>query len=344
MNTSPSSYIRKPLARKRAGIALGVSAAALVLLAAASVWTGAVPIPPGELWGALWLPNAAEKASQILWNVRLPRIAAAIFSGAGLAVAGALLQAVLNNALASPGVIGVNAGSGLAVLLLAAFAPGLAVYTPVAAFIGALAAAGLVYGIARRTGASRMTLVLSGVAVSSILSALSDAVLTLRPETQINRTAFLIGSFSAVAPGSLGFAATCTAIGLLIAFAVSYDLNVLSLGDELSRSLGLRAGLCRALAVGAAALLAGSAVSIAGLLGFVGLIVPHAARALGGEDQRVLLPLCALMGAAFTLGCDLLARILFAPFELPVGILLSLLGGPFFLYLLVRRKRGRFHA
>ncbi|MEI3579937.1 MAG: iron ABC transporter permease [Acutalibacteraceae bacterium] len=329
--------MNKERAGRREAILL-VSGVLLLVLAAASICMGAVPVTLRELAEVLTTGETTTSAGRIIWFVRMPRTLAAILAGSALAVSGAVLQTVLNNPLASPSIIGVNAGSGLFTIALAAFFPGAVRYTPAAAFLGALFAVFAVYGIARKTGASRMTIVLSGVAVSSFLSAFTDAILTFVPDTQMNRMAFLIGSFSGVSMDQVRFAAGYILFGVAVSVVLSYDMNVLALGEETAASLGLRTGLYRMVFLVTAALLAGSAVSFSGLIGFVGLIVPHAGRMLVGQDNRYLIPLCVLLGGAFTLGCDIIARVLFAPFELPVGIVMSFLGGPFFIYLLLSRK------
>ena len=170
-----------------------------------------------------------------------------------------------------------------------------------------------------------------------------DTLITLFPDSAIGANAFLIGGFSGVSWNHLLFALPYIAVGLLLAHLFRYELNVLGLGEDTAASLGLRVGRYRFMLIVTAALLAGSAVSFAGLLGFIGLIVPHAARFLVGPDHRLLVPVSALLGAVFTTGCDLLARILFAPYEIPVGIIMSFLGAPFFIYLILNRKRGRIH-
>lgn len=346
MNTLPSCSTRMPLRQRpsaRWWWLVGMTGL-MATLGVASICVGSVPIAPGDVADVLLRQDTSSKFYQIITFVRLPRLLAAMLSGGALAVAGVLLQAVLNNALASPSTIGVNVGAGLATLLLAAVLPGYLQYTPLAAFAGALLAALLVYLLAAKTGASRMTLILAGVAVSSFLSAFTDTLLTLFPESQMNRVAFMIGGFSGVSMEGMGFALWLIPVGLLVAWVLSYDLNVLVLGDETASSLGVRTRLLRMVYLVLSALLSGCAVSFCGLLGFIGLIVPHAARFLIGEDHRFLVPMCILTGSCFALLCDLLARTLFAPYELPVGIVMSFLGGPFFLYLLLRQKRGRLHA
>ena len=314
----------------------------LLAAAAASISFGATRL---DLFAALRQAAAGtdSPAARILLHVRLPRTSAALLCGAALSVSGVLLQGVLNNALAGPNIIGVNAGAGFSVLLVSIFMPA-AAFVPAAAFLGALLAALLVYGIAVKTGAGRVTLVLAGVAISGMLTAGSNTLELLYPELVLGASNFFLGGFAGVTLQSLCAPAAYIAAGLAAAFCAAKGLNLLALGEETAQSLGLRVGRTRFLLVAIASLLAGAAVSFAGLVGFVGLIVPHAARALFGHDHRVLLPGAALGGALLVTVCDLLARVLFAPFEVPVGILLSFLGGPFFLMLLLRRKRRRLYA
>ena len=318
--------------------ALGILLAALTALA---VSLGPVQVPLSQLWGFLLGEEIPQSSWNILRHIRLPRAAAAVLTGAALAVSGAVLQAVLMNPLAGPNIIGVNAGSGFFVLAAALLFPGRWDVTPLAAFSGALLACGIIYALAAKTGASRITIVLAGVAVSGFFGAGSDAITVLVPDAWAGASAFLVGGFSGVTTGQLSFALWYVLGGLLSALLFSHDLNVLALGEETALSLGLSIKGCRFLFLAIAAVLAGGAVSMGGLLGFVGLIVPHAARFLMGEDNRLLLPAAALLGGAFVVGCDLLSRLLFAPYELPVGILLNFIGGPFFLWLLLKERRRR---
>ena len=318
--------------------ALGILLAVLTALA---VSLGPVQVPLSQLWGFLLGEEIPQSSWNILRHIRLPRAAAAVLTGAALAVSGAVLQAVLMNPLAGPNIIGVNAGSGFFVLAAALLFPGRWDVTPLAAFSGALLACGIIYALAAKTGASRITIVLAGVAVSGFFGAGSDAITVLVPDAWAGASAFLVGGFSGVTTGQLSFALWYVLGGLLSALLFSHDLNVLALGEETARSLGLPVKGCRFLFLAIAAVLAGGAVSMGGLLGFVGLIVPHAARFLMGEDNRLLLPAAALLGGAFVVGCALLSRLLFAPYELPVGILLNFIGGPFFLWLLLKERRRR---
>lgn len=333
--------------RFRAGLAapgvrlllLGVVTLGLLLL---GLRYGAVDLPARAVIDALF-HRGLDPGAQIVLFVRLPRVLAAMLAGSALAVSGCLLQTVLDNVIASPGIIGVNAGSGLLALVAAICLPHVWYASPLFAFAGALLTSLLVFGIGWRTGASRLTVILAGVAVSSLVTACSDTLLTLFPNAQISRTAFLIGGLAGVSLTTVRAAAVPALLGLGLALVFSHDLNVLALGDEAAAGLGMKVVRTRLLYLTIAALLAASAVSLAGLLGFVGLIVPHLARFLFGHDNRLLVPASALIGAALLLACDLLARSLFAPFELPVGIVLAFLGAPFFIWLLLHRKRGRLH-
>ena len=325
---------------KRSVAAPGALLAAALLL---SVGCGSQWYTPARLWQALCAADAADPVWRILCFVRLPRTAAAVLAGAALGVAGALIQSVLNNAMASPNVIGVNAGAGLGALMAASLVPGAAALLPGAAFVGALAAALFIWMLAAVAGLSRTTLILAGVTVSSILTACMNTLKLLFPDAAVGSTAFLLGTLSGVTTAQVQRALPWLAAGFVLAALLAADLNVLQLGEDMAAGLGLPVARVRFAALLTAALLAGAAVSFAGLLGFVGLLAPHIARRLVGGDNRRLLPVTALASADLMLLCDVAARVLFAPFELPVGVLLSLVGGPFFLFLLLRRKRSRLY-
>ena len=306
---------------------------------ALSLCVGSQGVALPRLLAALRAGDPADPVRRIVLYVRLPRMEAGLCCGAAMAVAGALLQAVLNNAMASPNVIGVNAGAGFFALLAGVLLPQRAV--PGAAFAGALVTALLIYLLALRAGLARTTLVLAGLAVSGILTAGVNTMRLLFPEGVTGADGFLIGGLSGVSLTAVGSALPYLAAGGVLALFLAPELNILALGEQTAASLGLPVGRTRLASILAAALLAGAAVSFAGLISFVGLLVPHIARRLVGVDHRDLLPACALLGAIFLLVCDTAARTLFAPYELPVGILLNVIGGVFFLYLLLGRKRGR---
>lgn len=322
-----------------------IPATALLCLGAAvlSLLLGAVRISPAALWQAfLEGPNSTN--GYIFWFARLPRTAACLLSGAALAVSGAVIQAVLSNKLASPSIIGVNAGAGLAVTVCCALGLLSGWVIALSAFGGAMASVLLVVFTAQKTGASRTTVILGGVAVNSFLNALSEALTTLVPDAGVLSGDFRVGGFASVVPARLVPAAVLICGALVLILTLHNDLDVLALGEDTAQSLGMPVRKMRTLFLVLAAMLAGASVSFAGLLGFVGLIVPHAVRRLAGSESRWLLPLCALGGAGFVTACDLAARLLFVPYELPVGILMSVLGGPFFLLLLLKGKGGRTYA
>ena len=329
------------MANKKAFAFLG--AAALCIMATlASLCLGAANLTLSELWQAIE-QDPSSTAGWIFYYARLPRTAACLLSGAALAVSGAVIQGVLHNKLASPGIIGVNAGAGLAVTLCCALGVLSGWAIAAASFAGAMISVLLVMFTAQKTGASRTTVILGGVAVSSFLSALSEAVTTLIPEAGVLSGDFRVGGFSSVAYTRLIPAGALILLALVVVLSLRNELDVLALGDETAQSLGLPVKKVRTVFLLLAAMLSGASVSFAGLLSFVGLIVPHTVRKVAGGQSGTLLPLCALFGGGFVTACDLAARMVFAPYELPVGILMSILGGPFFVLLLLKKKGGRVH-
>jgi len=328
--------------KKRSLLFLG--AAGLFLLSAVlSLCFGAALLSLQELLQAI-KSGPADTAGRIFWYSRLPRTCACALAGGALSCAGCVLQSVLGNKLASPGIIGVNAGAGLAVTLCCALGIFSGWAVALSSFGGAMAAVLAVFLLSQKTGASRTTVILSGVAMNSILNALRDAVNILVPETAMLSSDFRVGDFSSVVTPRLLPAGALILLSLMAVFSLCSELDVLSLGEETAQSLGLSVKRVRGIFLLLAALLSGAAVSFAGLLGFVGLLVPHMGRRFVGSESRLLLPFSTLLGAGFVTLCDLVSRTVFAPHELPVGILMSVLGGPFFLVLLLKRKGGPVHA
>ena len=308
------------------------------IAALASLCLGAAGLSPLALLDAI-LGSTDSVAGRVFWYVRLPRTVACLLAGAALSTAGCVIQNVLCNPLASPNIIGVNAGAGLAVTVCGAMGLLSGWALAGAAFAGAFLAVIAVSFAAKLAGASRTTVILAGVAVNATLGAVSDTVTSLFPDAGLLGSDFRVGGFGAVVSARLIPAGALILLALTAVLLLSNELEVLSLGEDTAQSLGLNARRMRTVFLALAAVLCGGAVSFAGLLGFVGLIVPHAVRRFAGSECRLLLPLCALWGAAFVTVCDLVARLAFRPRELPVGILLSALGGPFFLYIL--SKKGK---
>lgn len=303
----------------------------LLLLAAAAVMAlclGAAKYSPAEL-----LENR-----EILYYIRIPRVIAAIFAGAGLAGGGVIVQTLLGNSLAGPNIIGINSGAGFMVLIAGVVFPLLPQMQPLAAFVGALFAALMVYAMARRANASKMTILLTGVILNSLFNAVSEVLCTFFPDVNVGYAGFRVGGLSAVQPSVLYPAVGLIAAAIAVVMFRADILELLSLGDETAFTLGIPVKKSRLLFLVCAACMTGAAVSFSGLIGFLGLIVPHAARLLVGEEIRKLFPLSVIWGALLMLVCDTVARTAFAPFELSVGIVLSIIGAPVFIRILLKKK------
>ncbi len=325
---------------KRRNVTFGIVIAICVLAGILSLCLGAANLSVEELWQAICDGSSDSVAGNIFWYVRLPRTIGALLSGAALAVSGAIIQNVLANKLASPGIIGVNAGAGLAVTICIACGVVSGWLIAGVSFLGALIAVLLIVLTAEKAGASKTTVILGGVAVNTFLNAIAEAITTLMPEVALVSGDFRVGGFAAVVPARLLPAGILIVIGLLMVFTLCNELDIMMLGEETAKGLGLPVRKMRIVFLFLAALLAGASVSFAGLLGFVGLIVPHMARKLVGGESKYVLPFSALSGAAFVALCDLAARMVFQPYEVPVGIFMSFIGGPFFIFLLWKHKGG----
>lgn len=340
---SNTTQAARPRGGRLPALAL-LSLAALAAAALAGLVLGASGVGVADVLALLTGGRLTGTARSILVSIRIPRVLGGLLAGAAFASSGALIQAVLDNPLASPNVIGVNSGAGMAVLLVAALATaGVAVPVPlpVAAFLGALLASGLILAVSSRAGVSRLTVVLAGVAVNAVFGAGMNLVLTVAPNAYVGSSSYLVGGLSGVVLGSLAAPAALIAAGMALALALAARINVLALGHETAHALGVHVRALRAAGLACASLLAGAAVSFCGLIGFVGLMVPHVAKRFVGHDLRRVIPVSALWGATFTVLADVVARTAFAPYELPVGILMALMGGPFFVWLLMRGRGYR---
>ena len=324
--------------KKAPPLTLAVCLVVLVVATAIAFLIGSSSVSLGELVAWVTGGDVSSSAKSILVNVRLPRVLAALLAGAALAVAGAIIQAVLDNPLASPNIIGINSGAGLFVLIAASVFPSALWLPPLAAFAGALATALIIFGISLGANTSRLTVVLAGIAITTVFGAGMNAILIVNPDAYVGSSMFLVGGLSGVLMDDLGWPALYIIAGLAVAILSAGKLNIMALGDETAHALGMHVEACRLALLALAAVLAGAAVSFAGLLGFVGLIIPHLVRFFAGHDNRWVLPLSAVTGAVFVVVCDLLARVIFAPYEVPVGILMAFLGGPFFIYLILKNR------
>ena len=276
----------------------------------------------------------------VMMNIRLPRTIIAALVGANLAVAGALMQAVMRNPLADPGLTGVSSGAGLAAVTIMLAFPGLAGFVPVAAFFGGTAASFLVYLLAWKRGIDPIRIILSGVAVNAVLGG-GISLLSLVYSDKIQGVLmWMNGSLGGKTWFQVRTLLPYSAVGLAAAFFCISSANALQMGDDVAKNLGVRVNVVRVLLCMCAAFLTGISVATVGLIGFIGLMVPHIARLLVGSDYRYMLPSSAFMGAVLLIFADTGARTLFSPVELPVGIIMAICGGPFFIYLL--RKGGSY--
>ena len=307
----------------------------LMLTMVAGLCFGSAPLSLSQLAAAL---TGEGTARVILLGIRLPRVLAGLLAGIGLSTAGVLLQTVTANELASPNIIGVNSGAGLAVILLLTLVPNGGGLIPLGAFLGAFGAALVILAVGSRMGSARSGILLIGIAVTTLFNAAISFLSLLDEGVLAQYNHFTIGSLRAVRLGELTLPAIIICCGFCGAMALSGRLSLLSLGDAAASALGIRVKGLRIGAMACAAACAAAVVSFAGLLGFVGLVVPHIARAITGERPARMLPVSALAGGILVILADLLGRTLFAPSELPVGILMSIIGAPYFLILLLRRK------
>ena len=291
------------------------------------------------------MPFADNVDAQIFFVARLPRVLAAALVGSGLALAGVVFQALLRNPLASPDTLGVSAGAALGAVLAITFNADFSVLgvsaIPLSTLAGSLGALAIVYGLsaARRRGASSMVLLLAGVTLTTVLAAVTTFVRYVADFTQTLQTVrWLMGSLDVGSYGPIAAALVPMVLACAGFATLPRVLDLLSVGAESAAARGVDVPRAEKIALASASLATGAAVSLAGPLAFVGIIVPHLVRLLVGSDHRLVLPAAALFGSAFLVVCDLVARTAFAPAELPVGIVTAIIGGPVFLWLLFRRQ------
>jgi iron complex transport system permease protein len=329
--------------RRPSGAAFGTALAAFAVVAAlVGVGVGATAIGPGELVASL-AGRGTATSDAIVWALRLPRVALGFLVGGVLAVAGAALQALVRNPLADPYLLGLSGGAGLGAVLALAAGVVSAWVLPAAAFAGALGATVVVYRLALVAGGaldSRL-LLLAGVVVGAFAGALVAGILSVSEASQLRTaTLWLLGGLGGVGWGAGAALAVYSAPAVAVLVAESRALNLLALGEEPARYLGADVTRTKRRVFIAASLLAAASVAAAGIIGFVGLIVPHAVRLVRGHDHRVLLPAAFVLGGAFLVLADALGRAAFAPLELPVGVVTAVVGVPIFA-LLLRRWTAR---
>mgnify|MGYP003590836258 CR=1 FL=1 len=306
-----------------------------VLGIAISLAKGAVEIEFSEIIKLFFLHDIGIN-SQIIYNIRLPRTLVAICVGMNLAVAGAVLQAIMRNPLADPHIIGISSGAGLAGIATMILLPKLEYLITPISFVGAMFAAAIIYILAWKDGIRPVRIILAGVAVSAFFGSGISALMIFYSDRIHSALMWMVGGLAARSWPHVDIILPYTIVGFILAYVGARYLNILQLGDDIAKSLGVNVEVVRFSMTAVAAILAASSVSVVGLLGFVGLIVPHAARLLVGSDYRFLLPATALLGITVITFSDTFARVFFAPIELPVGIIMAFVGAPFFLYLLRR--------
>lgn len=321
----------------QAWLAVGIILGFMVLLGCfvASIALGVADIGPGEVYQALVAPNGSTE-HLIIRTVRVPRSLTALLVGAAVAVAGAIMQGLTRNPLADPGILGINAGAAFAVVIGVFWwdAASLSVYAGFA-MAGAAIAAVTVYGLGSlgRGGLTPMNLTIAGAALTALVSSLTTGLLILSQRTLEEIRFWLAGSVAGRDIELVVQVLPYLAVGLFLGLAMGKQLTTLSLGEEIAQGLGQNTLWVKGVAAVSVVLLAGGSVAIAGPIGFVGLIVPHLVRAWAGVDYRWILPYSALMGATLLLIADIGARLIIQPQELPVGLVMPLLGAPFFIYL-----------
>lgn len=341
----------------RGGWQAGPLAGALVLLCLVALSRGSLETPVGSVLKVLlergsfglWTGEVDARIATVIWEIRLPRILVAMGVGAALATAGACLQGLFRNPLADPGLIGVSSGGAIGSILAISslgWLPGLsgwlaAIQVPLWAMAGSMAATVVVYRVARIAGKTHIsTLLLAGIAVNALAGAIVGAVLYTSDNDALRRFTFwTLGSLHTTTWQTVGIMAPFVILPLLILPRYRSALNAFLLGEAEAYHLGFNTQVVKRIVVGLCAVMVGVTVAFCGLIGFVGLVVPHLVRMIWGPDFRRLIPASALLGAILVLAADLLARTVNAPAEIPIGVVTSLLGAPFFLYLIQRRKR-----
>lgn len=320
----------------RIGLVFVVSLCILAVLSVLALRIGSVSYTTAEILESIFDPSSTIHT--IIVNLRLPRVLLAAIVGMCLAAAGTLLQAVMQNPLADPGIIGVSSGASVAATVVFLVVPSWTSSLPVLAFLGAAAACLIIYLMAWKRGVEPTRIILAGTAVNAMLGAVSSFLTLLNADNLQGVLSWMNGSMAAVSWADVRQLGIYGGIGLVLALLCIKPANALQLGDDMAKNLGLRVNGMRILLSGVGAFLAAATVSVVGMIGFVGLVVPHITRLLVGSNHQVMLPTGMVLGACVVLFADTLGRTIAAPMEIPLGIIMAILGGPFFLFLL---RRGR---
>lgn len=336
---SISEKIRDPRSKKR-NLVMFLGLILLVAVLFISMIIGTANTSFSDLYN-VFVGVQNTESYRILYHIRIPRVLTGMFAGINLAIAGCILQGVLKNPLADPGIIGVSAGAGLAAMVVMIVLPEYTNMVPIVAFVGAMVATLILFALAWEDGIQPLKLILAGVTVSAFFAGGMTCLMVFFSDKIQGTVNWMAGGFSGASWKHVTMILPYTIIGLVGVSISSKLLNALQLGDDVAKSLGTRVEATRFFLVTLAALLAASAVSVAGMLTFVGLIVPHMMRLVVGSDFNYLLPSSAIFGGILLIVADTVARTAFSPIEVPVGVFMSFIGAPFFLYLLKRGMQKR---
>lgn len=306
----------------------------LLIFVVISIGMGSIYISPLETIQTIFT-RSEEMATTIIWDLRIPRVAVAAIVGVNLALSGALLQAVMRNPLADPGLTGVSSGASVTVLAIMLVFPNFTSFVPIAAMIGGTIAVAIVYALAwKKNTISPVRIILAGVAVNAIFGGITGLLSILYSDRLPAALQWMNGSLGGKGMGDVAVLLPYSMIGWVLALFCIRSANLLSLGEKVASNLGENTNRIRILLSLVAVYLAAVSVSIVGLLGFVGLVVPHMARLIVGTNYRFVIPMSMVLGAVVLVIADTIGRTLFAPLDLPAGIIMAMVGGPYFLYLM----------
>ena len=320
-------------------LTIGISLILLIVLLVLLTTVGSVNLSFGEIISAL-INDDNKMVTTIVYKMRLPRNILAVLVGANLAVSGILLQSVMNNPLADPGITGVSTGASVAAIIILLVAPQFTSILPIAAFIGGAIACMLVFLMAYKNGLKPGRIVLAGVAINTILGGVISYLSTMYSDRIQSAMLWLNGSLATKTWADVEMLFVYSIVGLIVSLLLIRSANVLQLGDDAATNLGFNVNLTRLLISVVAVFLAATSTAVVGVISFVGLIVPHISRMLMGSDHKFTIPFSIILGSMVLLVADTLGRTIGGAVEIPVGVIMSIVGGPFFLYLL--RKRGNF--
>ena len=337
MLTQSKQKLRQTRTYKLTIIALLACLCVISTIVCGAVGSGDYPVE--QVFDAFRSEEA--EARLIIWNVRLPRILCGGIVGICLSLAGCILQGVMRNHMASPSTIGVTSGASFVGYMMLVVFPQYYHMLPIGAILGSFATTMAIYVLAYDRGVSPVKMILSGMAVSAVFGAFNDMIKIFFAERLADATGFMVGSLNGVSWADFKLVLPYVAIGVFVCFFLPSKMNILMLGDEMANTLGLRVERFRLFLIAASSLLAGTSIAVAGMISFVGLIVPHIARLLIGSDYKYLFPASILMGYSFVVICDTVGRVILPVGNLSVSVVLSFIGAPFFLYLLRKKDKNK---